>query len=92
MMTMILDRLAALGYDVMFSIDADGTTIHATLQDFEGFDEHWCEIEREYDDEDAVDAFLEWCEETADSYTLDLASDYHFGDITLWVCYASADI
>lgn len=91
MMTMILDRLTALGDDVLFSIDDDGT-IHATLQDFEGFDEHWHEVEREYDDEDAVDAFLEWCEETADSYTLDLASDYHFGDITLWVSYASADI
>ena len=91
MMTMILDRLTALGDDVLFSIDDDGT-IHATLQDFEGFDEHWCEVEREYDDEDAVDAFLEWCEETAYSYTADIASDYHFGDITLWVCYASADI
>ena len=91
MMTMILDRLTALGDDVLFSIDDDGT-IHATLQDFEGFDEHWREIEREFDDEDAVDAFLEWCEETADSYTADIASDYHFGDITLWVCYASADI
>ena len=91
MMTMILDRLTALGDDVLFSIDDDGT-IHATLQDFEGFDEHWHEVEREYDDEDAVDAFLEWCEETADTYTTDLASDYHFGDITLWVCYASADI
>ena len=91
MMTMILDRLTALGDDVLFSIDDDGT-IHATLQDFEGFDEHWCEVEREYDDEDAVDAFLEWCEETADSYTADIASDYLFGDITLWVCYASADI
>lgn len=90
MMTTIIEMLTALGADVMFSVD--GSTIHATLQDFEGFDEHWCEIEREYDDEDAVDAFIEWCEEHADTYTADMYSDFHFGEITLWLGYASADI
>lgn len=90
MMTMILDRLTALGADVEFSVSGD--TIHATLQDFAGFDESWCEIEREYDDETAVEAFIEWCEDTADTYTADMVTDFHFGSVTLWLGYASADI
>lgn len=90
MMTMILDRLTALGDDVEFSVSGD--TIHATIQDFAGFDSSWREIEREFDDADAVDAFIEWCEDTADTYTADMVTDFHFGSITLWLGYASADI
>lgn len=90
MMTMIIDRLTALGADVEFSVFDD--TIHATLQDFAGFDSSWREIEREFDDEDAVDAFIEWCEDTADTYTADMVTDFHFGSVTLWLGYASADI
>lgn len=90
MMTMIIDRLTALGDDVEFSVSGD--TIHATLQDFAGFDSSWREIEREFDDEDAVDAFIEWCEDTADTYTADMVTDFHFGSVTLWLGYASADI
>ena len=90
MMTMIIDRLFALGADVAFSITGD--TIYATLQDFAGFDSSWCEIEREYDDEDAVNAFIEWCEDTADTYTADLETVFHFGSVTLRLSCASADI
>ena len=90
MMNMIVNRLTALGDDVEFSVSGD--TIHATLQDFAGFDSSWREIEREYNDEDAVDAVSEWCENTADTYTADMVTDFHFGTITLWLGYASADI
>lgn len=91
MMTMIIDRLTALEADVEFSVFDNA--IHATLQDFAGFDASWCEIEREYDDEEAVEAFLEWCEDTADTaYTADMVAVFHFGAVILRLGYASADI
>ena len=90
MMTMIIDHLIALGDDVEFF--SSGKLVFATLQDFAGFDDRWREIEREYDDADAVDAFIEWCNTTADSYTDDIITEYHFGDVVLWLGYASADI
>lgn len=90
MMTMIIDRLTALGDDVSFSIC--GNTIFATLEDFIGFDSRWREIEREFDNPDAVEDFIEWCEDASNDYTSDMVTDYHFGDIVLWLGYASSDI
>lgn len=49
--------------DAFFHTDAEGA-VHVTVQDFEGFSEDWDEVERDFVDEDAVDALLEYLEGT----------------------------
>lgn len=66
--------------------------IHLTIDDFEGFDGDWNEIEREYEDETAVEAVLAWLAENADEVTEDFYCDYHFGNIIVRVGYTSFDI
>ena len=54
----------ACGDDITLSRRANGT-YRLTLEDFEGFDEHWHEVEREYDNEEAVNALIDWLETIA---------------------------
>ena len=65
--------------------------IALTIEDFDGFDEDWCEQFRDYD-EDAVDALLEWLEEHALSVDGDFYTYYQFEDFEVRVGYASYDI
>ena len=52
-----LDRISA---DSWYSVDDD--YIDLTIDDFEGFDEDWGEVEREFVDADAVEEVLDWLE------------------------------
>lgn len=70
----------------------NGNHIDLTINDFEGFDEHWCEIMRELEDKKAVDNVLDWLEENADCYERNLYTDYHFGDIVVTLGFTSFDI
>ena len=70
----------------------NGNHIHLTINDFEGFDENWREIDREFVDEDAVDEVLEWLEDNADSAEGDFYEYYYFGEIVVEVGYTSFDI
>ena len=63
---MIIEMLEKLGDDVMFDIDYKGN-LEIMINDFEGFDDDWCEVEREYDI-DAVDAVLKEIEKSSDSF------------------------
>ena len=82
-----LDRISADS-----SYEIDGNLISLTIEDFEGFDENWSEIERDFVDENAVDEVLEWLEKNADLVEPDFYSQYHFGKIVVEVGYASYDI
>lgn len=82
-----LDRISADS-----SYEIDGNLISLTIEDFEGFDENWSEIERDFVDENAVDEVLEWLEKNADYVEPDFYSQYHFGEIVVEVGYASYDI
>lgn len=66
--------------------------IDLTINDFEGFDENWSEIDREFVDEETVDEVLEWLEENADCVEGDLYCYYRFGEIVVQVGYTSFDI
>jgi hypothetical protein len=66
--------------------------IDLTLDDFEGFDDDWSEVEREFVDEEAVDEVLEWLEKNADYVDGDFYRYYHFGDIEVQVGYTSFEI
>ena len=62
-----------------------------TVDDFEGFDEDWSEIMRDYDVE-AVDGLIEWLEEHCISEDGDLYSYYHFEEFDVQLGYSSFDI
>lgn len=87
---MMVEMLEALGNDVTF--DVDGTNIDVTVEDFGGFDEDWSEIDREFDDEEAVDAFLETLTRECVSQEGDFYVVYHFEGFDLELGYGSFDI
>ena len=82
-----LDRISADSW-----YDVNDNHIDLTIDDFEGFDEHWSEVDREFVDADAVEEVLEWLEENADYIDGDFYRYYHFGDIVVEVGYTSFDI
>lgn len=87
---MMKKAIEALGEDATtYTI---GTTIHVTLEDFEGFSEDWDEIDREFDDEAAVDYFLEMLEDTCTSCEGDYYRTFHFEGFDVELGYASFDI
>ena len=82
-----LDRISA---DSWYEITDN--RIDLTIDDFEGFDENWDEVDREFVDEDAVEEVLKWLKENADYVDDNLYRDYHFGDIVVEVGWTSFDI
>ena len=89
MLEQIIAMLVELGDSVSYSVHEDH--IDVTVEDFEGFDEDWCEVDAEYD-EDAVDGFVEWLEEHCDHHEGDYYHSYYFGELEIEIGYASMDI
>ena len=88
---MMVAAIENLGADASMYEYADGM-IAVTLEDFEGFDDDWSEIDREYDNEEAVDAFLEMLEAECSSKEGDFYRVYHFEGFNVQLGYASFDI
>ena len=88
---MMVAAIEALGADASLCERSDGM-LDVTLQDFEGFDDDWSEIDREFDDEEAVDAFLEMLEAECSSQKGDFYVVYHFEGFDVQLGYASFDI
>ena len=84
-----LDRISA---DSDYYCYVDGNRIDLTIDDFEGFDDDWNEVDREFVDEDTLDEVLDWLEENADCVDGDFYRYYHFGKIVVIVGYTSFDI
>ena len=82
-----LDRISADSWYDVFDNHID-----LTINDFEGFDEDWSEVEREFVNKDTVDEVLEWIEKNADYANGNFYRYYHFGDIIVEVGYTSFDI
>ena len=87
---MVLELLATLGADVDVYERMDGT-VRVTVQDFEGFDEEWSEMDRDYD-EDAVDAVYEHLEAEASEVSGDFYRYFQFDGFTVVWGYASMDV
>ena len=90
----VMARVAEVEDVSVWEVEADGDEVaelHLTVEDFAGFDEHWHEQFRDYD-EDAVDALLEWLEEHALSMDGDYYTYYYFDGFLVQVGYASYDI
>ena len=81
----------ACGVDAILERHSDGTYA-LTLEDFDGFDDNWNEIEREYENEEAVDALLDWLEANCTEREDNLYIHYVFPDFQLTFGYASFDI
>lgn len=81
----------ACGVDATLEWHSDGTYV-LTLEDFEGFDDDWNEVEREYVNEEAVDALLKWLEVNYTERKSDLYIHYVFPDFRLTLGCASFDI
>lgn len=92
MLELVLAKLDELGADVEYFVTEDKKEVHVTLQDFEGFDDDWEEIDREYDDAEKVDAFEEWLEEQCEQHSGDFYQYFGFGDFVVVLGYASFDI
>ena len=57
---MVMELLATAEDDLSVDVDSHGD-VDVTVEDFEGFDEDWSEIERDYDEElvDSIEKRLE---------------------------------
>ena len=88
MLMMVLTRLETSG-DCYFT-EEEGC-FDVTLCDFEGFDEDWDEVMREYEDEEMIDALFELLDR-AERTEGDFYVTYFFEDCSLELGYASYDI
>ena len=91
-MEQIIEKLETIKTDAYYYVDDEDNEIRLTIDDFEGFDEDWSEVERELENHKAVEEVLEWLEENADEVEGDYYEYYHFGEIAVCVGYASFDI
>lgn len=94
--TMITKKMI---FDQLNKIYADsdyfdlGNRIVLVINDFEGFDENWDEIEREYINPEAIEEVLQWFKTNA--YYTDgngLYFIHHFDDVVVQIDFASNDI
>lgn len=91
----VMERTALVEeYVSIWEVEADEedvALIRLTVEDFDGFDEHWHEVARYYD-VDAVGALVGWlkghCLAVEDEYCM----VYHFDGFDVSVGYASYDI
>lgn len=70
--------------------DRDGV-VHILIDDFEGFDAEWNEIERFFEAPDLVTELFDLLG-NADSYTVGMYPVYRFSDFAVRVGYTSYDI
>ena len=91
-MEQIIEKLETIKTDAYYYVDDDDNEIRLTIDDFEGFDEDWSDVERELENHKAVEEVLEWLEENADYVDGDFYRSYYFGEIVVEVGYSSFDI
>lgn len=88
--TELVNTLNTLGNDV--SYDEYESTFNVTIEDFEGFDDNWNEIYRDYDNPQAVEDFENMLENECNRFEGDFYRDYYFNDFTVRLGYSSYDI
>ena len=87
---MMITAIEALGDDALY--DVVDRRIDVTLRDFDGFDDDYCEAMRDYDDEQAVESFLQMLADECLSFSDDFYKDYEFDGFTVSLGYESFDI
>lgn len=90
MKNIILEKLNNLGNDVDFN-EYNGV-IEIDFNDFEGFDEDWNEVLRDYDNPSMVSELLDFLSNNCKEVIKDFYTTYIFNDFQVVVGYASYDI
>lgn len=90
MKNIILEKLNNLGNDVDFN-EYNGI-IEIDFNDFEGFDEDWNEVLRDYDNPSMVSELLDFLSNNCKEVVKDFYTTYIFNDFQVVVGYASYDI
>lgn len=88
---MMVATVEALGADATLS-GAQTDCLEVTLEDFEGFDDDWEEVDRDYDHPEAVAQFQEMLETECLSQDGDFYVTYHFDGFDVCLGYASFEI
>jgi len=89
-MEMVVEILLQVGDDLM--VDVYDDEVHVVVEDFEGFDEDWSEVDRDLDDSEAVDSVQEQLSEMCLSEEGDFYHYYHFEGFSVCWGYASFDV
>lgn len=87
----VMELLESAGADLLVDVRSDGE-IAVVVQDFEGFDDDWEEVERELDDPDRVEEIEEVLEREALSASGDFYRYYQFDGFSVCWGYASFEI
>lgn len=90
----IFEMLEDLGNDVIY-FDLTDTVDHyisIDFNDFDGFDDDWGEVDRDYDNPEKVDGMLEFLEKHCSSKEDGYYTIYHFDGFDVQVGYTSYDI
>ena len=87
----MLATIKALGDDATI-FDEHDYCLAVTIEDFEGFTKNWEEIDRDFDNPEAVRAFLEMLEAECLYKDGDFYVTYHFDGFDVEIGYASFDI
>lgn len=90
MKNVIMEKIKELGNDAR--VWEKENVIHLDFNDFDGFDEDWCEVMRSYDNPELVEAMLEFLTDNAKEVDEDFYSTYTFDDCEVVVGYGSYDI
>jgi hypothetical protein len=93
-MEIIIAMLEKMGEDVDYrvrEIAEEKPELVITINDFEGFDDDWSEIMRDYDGE-AEETLIDWLEEHCISGDGDFYYYYYFEDFNVQLGYSSYDI
>lgn len=67
-------------------------TLHVNFNDFEGFNEDWEEIDRDYENGELVNQVLDFLENNCKGQEGDFYKEYIFDDFNVIVGYSSFDI
>lgn len=92
MLQILINKLNQLGADVYYSFDEKEQCLDITFNDFDGFDEDWSEVMREYDNPNLVDEVIDFLDKHCLSQEGDFYHYYNFGDFVAQVGYTSFDI
>ena len=78
--------------DAIIRTDTEDRTIRITFDDFEGFDDEWAEIDRPYNNYEAVDDLIEWVCDNAIVEGYMWNTYYRIDEWTVTIHYTSEDI
>ena len=88
---MVIAQVNALGEDASYYVERNGDIL-VTFENFERFDDDWNEVKREFDNEEAINAFEDRLADEASKIFNGYYRHYQMDGFTVIVGYPSMDI